>query len=331
MFDPITSALMASSPPLAGLDLEALPKRLTEAFADIVAARIRVRGASDEQASETLQKTLSEVRRLAAAYEAFVALLPDQENRAASAFVAASAHQVCLLGTRTRTGEAEGSFVDGASIAPEVCAALLYMIAEAHADAIECAKHIIVTDEGTDTERALLDAIKSFTAGRLGEVARLPVPEPADDLEASDRAVDALFRQLLLGIKKLAARLRLRVDLDQGASGVEAATDYFAKVKALSVGVLDDVFGTGDRVVNLFPGPLHLANLLIALERDLVGAALTRVPTPAGIDEDGWWQIIRRMARRRPFLWRNHREAIERGYLERSASQPAAANQHLPN
>ena len=36
MFDPITSALIAASPPLEGLDLEALPKRLTEAFADIV-------------------------------------------------------------------------------------------------------------------------------------------------------------------------------------------------------------------------------------------------------------------------------------------------------
>ena len=44
MFDPITAALIAASPPLEGLDLDALPKRLTEAFADIVAARIRLRG-----------------------------------------------------------------------------------------------------------------------------------------------------------------------------------------------------------------------------------------------------------------------------------------------
>ena len=39
MFDPITAALITSSPQLAGLDLGDLPKRLTEAYADIVAAR----------------------------------------------------------------------------------------------------------------------------------------------------------------------------------------------------------------------------------------------------------------------------------------------------
>ena len=98
VFDSITSALIASSPPLAGLDLDALPKKLTEAFTDIVAARIRLRGAQGEAASAELATALAEVRRLAAAHEAFVALLPERENRRAAAFVAASAHQVCLLG-----------------------------------------------------------------------------------------------------------------------------------------------------------------------------------------------------------------------------------------
>src|SRR5690606_35273084 len=76
----------------------------------------------------------------------------------------------------------------------------------------------------------------------------------------------------------------------------------------------------GDHVYNLFPGPLHLANLLIAVERDLVESALTRTPAPQGVDEDGWWQVIRRMARKRPFLWRNHRDAIASHYLEKGTS-----------
>ena len=59
MFDPITSALIAASPPLEGLDLDALPKRLTEAFADIVAARIRLRGGVAEDASEKLQENFT--------------------------------------------------------------------------------------------------------------------------------------------------------------------------------------------------------------------------------------------------------------------------------
>lgn len=321
MFDPITAALIAASPPLDGLDLEALPKRLTEAFADIVAARIRLRGEVGGEASETLQKTLLEVRRLAAAHEAFVALLPERDNRAAAAFVAASAHQVCLLGNLAAEEGLKGSYLDGASIAPEICATLLFMVAEAHADAAECAKRIVVNPEsGTATERLLLSAIKSLATGRLGDVGRLAIPQIDADLEAPDQAIDALYLELFKGIKKLAARLLTRVDLEPAAGGIEPASQFFARVKQLSVGQLDDLLGTGDQIFNLFPGPLHLANLLIAVERDLIAAALTRIPAPKGVNEDGWWQVIRRMARKRPFLWRNHREAIAFAYLEQGTS-----------
>jgi len=319
MFDPITSALIAASPPLEGLDLEALPKRLTEAFADIVAARIRLRGEETEEASETLKETLLEVRRLAAAHEAFVALLPERENRAAAAFVAASAHQVCLIGSVT-DGD-EPSYLDGASVAPEICAALLFMVAEAHADAAECAKRISINlEDGTAVERALLTSIKLLVTGRLSNVGQLDMPDIDTVQSTPEQAIDALYLELLKGIKKLAARLLSRVDLDPAAGGIEPASTYFARVKELSVGQLEDVFGTSDHIFNLFPGPLHLANLLTAVERDLIESALTRLPAPQGVDDDAWWQIIRRMARKRPFLWRNHRDAIASNYLEKGTS-----------
>ena len=92
MFDPITSALIRSAPTFAGLDLEKLPKRLTEAFADIVSARIRLRGGPSTDPA-ALVATVAELRRIAAAQEAYAALLPDRGNRAAAAFVAAAAHQ----------------------------------------------------------------------------------------------------------------------------------------------------------------------------------------------------------------------------------------------
>lgn len=319
MFDPITSALIAASPPLEGLDLEALPKRLTEAFADIVAARIRLRGEETEQASETLKETLLEVRRLAAAHEAFVALLPERDNRASAAFVAASAHQVCLIGS-VADGD-EPSYLDGASVAPEICAALLFMVAEAHADAAECAKRISINlEDGTAVERALLTSIKLLATGRLRDVGLQDMPDIDTDQATPEQAIDALYLELLKGIKKLAIRLLSRVDLDPAAGGIEPASSYFMRVKELSVGQLEDVFETGDHIFNLFPGPLHLANLLIAVERDLIESALTRLPGPQGVDDDAWWQIIRRMARKRPFLWRNHRDAIASNYLEKGTS-----------
>jgi hypothetical protein len=43
MFDPQTVTLIRQAPPLEGLDLEKLPQLLTDAFATLVAARIRLR------------------------------------------------------------------------------------------------------------------------------------------------------------------------------------------------------------------------------------------------------------------------------------------------
>ena len=96
MYDPITSALISSSPALSGLDLDDLPKRLAEAYAEVVASRISLRS-PDGGTPERLAATLSMLRRLAIAHEAHVALLPDRENRRAAAFVAGSSHQAILL------------------------------------------------------------------------------------------------------------------------------------------------------------------------------------------------------------------------------------------
>ncbi|MFA6122180.1 helicase-related protein [Sphingomonas sp.] len=249
MFDPITSALIASSPPLAGLDLDALPKKLTEAFTDIVAARIRLRGVQGEAASAELATVLAEVRRLAAAHEAFVALLPERENRRAAAFVAASAHQVCLLGEESK-GERIASYVDGAGVASEVSATLLFLVAEAHADAAESAKRIRADrDESTPVERALLLAIKLLASGRLRDASRLPAPAIDLELESPELAVEALLLELLKGVRSIAARLMLRVDAAPGVGGIAPATEFFQRVKDLSVGRLDDILVLPEAIV----------------------------------------------------------------------------------
>jgi hypothetical protein len=317
MFDPFTAALIRAAPPLAGLDLDGLPKRLTEAFADIVSARIRLRGGIGEDVG-SLAETLSELRRLAGAHEAYAALLPDRDNRAAAAFVAASAHQAVSLGLRR---DDAGSHLDTGAASPEICATLLFLIAEAHADAAEAAKRIEPTPDATAIERALLLAVRNLAQGRLDEITRATIPEintEAGDL--STRALETLRLLLLCGVINLARQLLRRVDLAVEAGGVEPAAAIFRRVRALCVEQIDGAAGEGSPAFSLYPGPLHLANLLLGVERDLIATALSRILTPGGLTEPGWWQILRRMARKRPYLWRNHLEAIDRGYLERGIS-----------
>jgi superfamily II DNA/RNA helicase len=320
MFDPITTALIGSAPPLEGLDLENLPKLLTEAFADIVAARIQLRGAAGGKERPALTETLRQLRRLAATHEAYVALLPDRANRSAAAFVAASAHEACLLGGEGRAGDR--SRIDGAMLSSDVCATLLFLVAEAHADAAETAKRIrSEADDSNAVERALLVSIRFLAQGRLNAIDALEIPDLVEaQVEHADLAAQALMLMLLKGVKSLALQLRRRVDAPIETGGVEPASAIFLRVKALCAEPIEGVLPDGDTAFSLYPGPLHLANLLLLAERNLIETAITRVPTPGGAEEDGWWQIIRRMAQQRPYLWRNHREAIERGYLEQGVS-----------
>lgn len=320
MFDSATSALIQRAPALDGLDLERLPKQLTEAFADIISARIRMRrGGGEPDGAEALDTRLAEMRRLAATYEAYAALLPDRDNRAAAAFVAASAHQVVMLALK-RDGAV--SRIDTAAVSSDVCATLLFLIAEAHADAAEAAKRILLDPDRTgEVERALLIAIRNLAQGRLLEIVRPSPPEIDPTLQDTAAiALHALQHMLLKGIRRLASQLRSRVDRATEADGVEPASAIFAHVKALCVEPIEGVLDSGEPVYSLYPGPLHLANLLLALEGDLIATALTRIPTPGSVAEGAWWQILRRLAWGRPYLWRNHRDAIASGYLNQGVS-----------
>ncbi len=306
MFDPETVELIQRAPALEGLDLAALPQVLTDAFATVVAARIRLRTGTPEPEGTEVAQTLALLTRLAATHEIYVALMPDRDNRAAAAFVAASAHQARRL---ARVGDQPASRISATSISSEISAALLFLVAEAYPDASEAAKRI-VADPDEATERALLVAIRKLAEGRLGEVISDPLPEPSA-VAPEDRALEALLDLLLRGVRALGRQLR-NTATDEDPSVARA---LFLRVKALCVDELADPFGDGRAAYSVFSGPLHLANLLIAAERDMAAAALAHLPAPTGISTDGWRDILRRMVRSRPFLWRNHRAAIDEGLL----------------
>lgn len=344
MFDPVTVGLIAQAPPLKSLNLEELPKQFTNAYAEIVAARVRMRGLVDaDSRTEALSELIDQMRRLAAAQEAFVASDPTRQTRAAAAFVAGAAHQLCLMAeiaeAESTSGDGPdeaGEQEDGASdsgsstppadkqprmtyagavrAAPEISATLLFLVADAQPDAAEMAKRIR-SPEGTSGEAQFIHAIADLAAGRLEAINSRDVPtygQPADTSPAG-LATDALLRRLHAGVRQLAVEILAKPSAPPLPS---RARDIFIEVKGLALSRLDGVFNEGGPVaVSVFPGPLHLANLLIAVAGDLIESGLCRVPAPSGVNADAWWTIIQRAARKRPYLWRNHRKAIEEGYL----------------
>lgn len=326
MFDPVTIDLIAAAPPLDDLDLEALPRRFTNVFAEIVAARVRLRGVADpEERSEALLALLDEMRRLAAAQELLVATAPERADRAAAAFVAGTAHQLCLMAEIVAADEdGRGPYVDAIRVAPEICATLLFLIADSQSDAAEMAKRLDVDSEDRSAEAQLIRAIGDLAAGRLQAIidggGDLGYVRTADRT-GSGRAVDALLRRLHAGVIQLARDLVTRPPEDPEAIVVSQAHAIFTEVKDLCIAPIEGVFDTeGPHAVSVFPAPLHLAKLLLAVSGDLAEAGLCRVRAPSGIDAAKWWRIIRRAARKRPYLWRNHRAALDQGYLAKGVS-----------
>lgn len=317
MFDASTTALIASAPQLEGLDANELPKRLTKAFAEIVSTRLKLRGNPEVDLSEELVALLQEMRRIAASHEAMAALLPEKENRGAAAFVAAAAHQAFAMGEGIRKKSKE-SYVSAASVSADICATLLFLIAEAHADASEAAKAITIRESAPAVEKALLLAVIQLARGQLRALSNVELPQIDEALSLPDQATQALQIELLLGLRNLASQLLRQVDTAPEEGGIESASAAFQRVKALSIHQIEGI--AENRTFSLFPGPLHMANLLLAVERDLIESGITRVPAPSGVAVEDWWRIIRRMARDRPYLWRNHRDAIAKGYLKRGTS-----------
>lgn len=319
MFDASTVDLMRAAPNLEGLDTDSLPKTLTSAYATIVAARLRLRELNPENDHPALSQqvvgTIKQMRRLAYAQEALISIAPDREDRMAGAFVAGAAHHVVLQAERLLAPDVPPSRLDINGVSPEISATLLFLVAEACADASEMAKAILIDDNARPLERILLRSIQQLADGALTKILEEPDPVAEAILigPPGQRATETLYLMLLRGIRALAARLLNRDGDDPLA--------LFSHVGSLSTHRLTQVeLGGGGAAYSVYPGPSHLAALLSAVARDLPSAALANLPAPVGLDGGRWAGMVMEIASKRPYLWRNHRDAVERGYLETGVS-----------
>lgn len=316
MYDLSTADLIRGTPPLDDLDRESLPDQLSKSYAKIVSARLRLR-ASQIVDDEELAELASSFRRLAFTNEALVSVSPGRDDRAAAAFVAATAHQLVFNIERIREPEASPSFLHIHCVSPDIAAMLLFLVAEAFADASEAAQRI-KPEAGDSMEGRLIAALQALAQGRLRVIVETTLPQlsSVEHPSATD-AASALYRSILGGVRALAARmLTTESSLDD-----EDPIAIFRKVKDLCISTGDlDAYGLSDGLISAFPGPCHLASVLIAVAGDMASSAMTTIPPPDGIDPARWRTNVEKAAQRRPFLWRNHREAIEQGYLEHGVS-----------
>jgi hypothetical protein len=313
MFDPQTVSLIASAPPLDGLDLDELPKELTRAYAQIVALRMRMRTLLNaEQFTAEMGDIMRRLENIALTQEAFVVAVPDRENRDAAAFVAATAHQLRYSAERLFESTEEPSRLSLEAIGPEIASTLMFLIAGRAADAAQMARNIRVGDFQS-IEGILRQSIIDLARGQLVGVAAREWAIPATLGLNDDTATTLIWAELTKGIQSLAAQLL-------GSAGLlpeDNPAAIFAAVRELCV---EPVAFEGAEVFSVFSGPHHLASLLHGVSGVLLQAGVVNIDVPPGIPSESWTEFLGGLAKRRPYLWPNHREALQAGYLNPGVS-----------
>ncbi len=310
MYDPATVALIRSAPELPELDSEGLPDALSRAFAEIASARVLLRDGDDDASG--LAETIDFAKRLAQANEALVAIDPTRENRAAAGFVAATAYQLVYQARALRAPQRPRAFLQPDGISPDISAMLLFLVAEASADASEVARTIRLPT-GARLQSELILHLIMLAQGQVGRITERKRPRMASVVEGTgaERANAALYYRLLRGVRALAFAL-----LGRRIEGMADPIAVFAEVKALAAPNADEsIEGLDHGALAMFPGPFHLASLSMATGAALLGGAVVNLPPPDGVPPKRWRAAMKSVAETRPYLWRNHKEAAALGYL----------------
>ena len=321
MFDTETTTLIQSATPLDGLDLQRLPQDLTEAYALVVSARLgMIDGAGRVPAN--WQDTIRLLRRLAETYEGLTIFLPyDDNHRSACAFVAGSAHftlhQARRVQTRQSANETTPPPLSPNAVAPEVAAALLFLIGGHQADAAETTKAF--TPTGTSQAASqLLDFIAALASGNGQELRRIAdtllVMVHRADVDYLDAAADAMWLELARAIQSI-ARTVLGLAADDPLAVLNGVLERLSRANK------EVQLGNSTVWLHLpLAGPYHLARLLHAATEVLLTSTVTATRPPGGINGPLWSKFTSHFAAQRPFLWRNHTKAIDEGFLEAGSS-----------
>lgn len=319
MFDNETASFIRTVPPLRGLNTDALPELLTRAHSEIAALRLRVREARSTGHVD-LSRDIALLRRLARTYMAYATVMVDDIHRGSAAYVAASAYQ--LIGRAGRAGIIADFdmrlSLSRSYVPPELSSLLLFLAAGYPSDAREVADAMSI-DQSNGVGSSFRDALIEFAHGDLRNILSRSSENVELIYSGDDPATAALYQRLLTGLKSLASDV---IQSARPAGAESAASEIFREVQRLSIAPASplSVLGEGETSIaqtqTIYSGPYHIASLLLDASDQLLSDRVTAVMPPSGVNPGSWDGFTQRIASHRPFLWSNHKEALEAGFLD---------------
>lgn len=312
MFDPQSARLLQSAPAIPGVEPEDMPRLLTEIYSELVTSRVRGEN-GDGRNGASFQR----LSAIANAYEMIATLSSDYDERRASAFVAGSAYQILAKSIADVNGAAD-MILTRDHISGHIAAALLFLIAEQYADAKEAIGAFKVVSENYPLvlqmlSETLVDLVLENFTEIIERAERRSQIKQSDDFDPQFRATLQLYTSILQGIEVMASNILNSRRPQAAADSNLDATGLFQQVLQTS----SRQYGLGGSLgsfLSTYPGPAHLAALLINLGEILTNASILSIPPPDGVDETRWGSWLNFRARQKPLLWSNHRKAINDGF-----------------
>jgi DEAD/DEAH box helicase len=316
MFDADTAKLIRAAPVVSEVNPELLPQELTRVYAELVALRLRER---EPSTNSDLLDRITSLGRVAAIYEGAVDTGAEGEQRRAAAFVSATAHG--LLGQAFFDFYGRGlPLLGSGSIHPFVAAPLLFLIAEQNPDAREAARQLHKERETDPIRTALIETIEDLATERFENI--LERAERLSRLSATYRdtapeftATQVLYGLCWTGVVRLVGNVLDRPVPEMAYLASETPRATFDRVVALAVKEVP-LPVDGGQLLSTYSGPRHLARLLRHVAGSLEPSGVVRLPTPSGSNEELWSNWLRKRARTKPVLWRNHRNVLGSNFLE---------------
>jgi len=303
MYNSYTEDQIKRIPQIGDIDVQRLPQYLTRVYAKIVSLRRQFVERRDLNVPELLED-IRMLRSLTNNLETILLTNPDHTEKESIAFVSATAHHLLLkiFSSEVLEVDDDHNIFSRSTISPQVSAIILFLIANSQADASEVANNFD-QKTGGNIQRRLFHSIKNLAKGDITAIIRADEIKITDESDLEEQALNILWDYCIKGIKRLANRLVGNKDKDD--------VDYFNLVINLSVYNVQSFDHS-----SIFYGPLHLAKLLRLLERDILSRALINVPAPRGVDSILWEEFLKVMASTRPFLWQNHKQALDQRFLD---------------
>ena len=300
MFNNVTSERLKTLPSVEGVDSKRIPQILSQVYAHVVGLKAKYDVGVLSFEAEEIGEDYQMLSDLAFTLELYLESGRFVEQKDSIAFVAAMSHKLM-----NKLKEQEVYPLTSDAVPSDVVSVLMFIIGGYIADAEEVSQQIKSIEGESETAKQLKLFICLLARGRLKEIVEA-VPVRIDEAEVVTYAEDLLWQQLALGIKILAIRL----------TGGKAR-DYrrvFQRAIDLAVYVDEDTHYRYD-----FVGVSRLARLLMMAAEVLERQSVLSV-VGGSITTSKQYDLLLQIISHRPYLWQNHIDAIEKGFLKAGVS-----------